>query len=174
MLSEDRKDRGARPRACRSATTSTLSRLEARSGFLAVSRLGDGGCATLLTRLGVTLPRPGPAGRRTERRQPAEGRACPAASTRRPTCCCSTSRRKGVDVGSKAEIYRLIGEAAASGQGRAGRQQLPAGAVRRLRHARGHVPRQADRRRGRSAMDAGISHRRRDRSASQQCLRYHR
>ena len=57
---------------------------------------------------------------------------------------------KGVDVGSKAEIYRLIGAAAARGQGGAGRQQLPAGAVRRLRHARGDVPRQADRRRGRS------------------------
>ena len=38
----------------------------------------------------------------------------PGCCTRRPTCCCSTSRRRGIDVGSKAEIYRLIGELAAA------------------------------------------------------------
>ncbi len=37
-------------------------------------------------------------------------------STSTPTSSCSTSRPAGIDVGSKAEIYRLLGELAAQGK----------------------------------------------------------
>ena len=40
---------------------------------------------------------------------------------------------RGVDVGSKAEIYRLIGELAAQGKAVLVRQQLSAGIARRVR-----------------------------------------
>ena len=40
----------------------------------------------------------------------------PGCSTRTPTSCCSTSRPEGSTSAPKAEIYRLIGEQAASGK----------------------------------------------------------
>ncbi len=39
---------------------------------------------------------------------------------------------RGVDIGSKAEIYRLIGEQAAAGKAILFISQLPAGAARRV------------------------------------------
>ena len=52
---------------------------------------------------------------------------------------------RGIDVGSKAEIYRLIGELAAAGQGDPGRQLVPARAVRDLRPDRRDVAGRAQR-----------------------------
>ena len=48
---------------------------------------------------------------------------------------------RGIDVGSKAQIYRLIDRAGVRRQGGADGQQLPARAARRLRPHRGDVPR---------------------------------
>ena len=62
---------------------------------------------------------------------------------------------RGIDVGSKAQIYALIDELvgtrrSAGAQGRAPRQQLPAGAARPLRPHRRDVPRPAAAARARS------------------------
>ena len=40
----------------------------------------------------------------------------PGYCTKGPTCCSWTSRTRGIDVGTKAEIYRRMGELAASGK----------------------------------------------------------
>ena len=60
---------------------------------------------------------------------------------------------RGIDVGSKAQIYRLIDELVAdtpgpSREGGADGQQLPARAARTVRSHRRHAPRAARRRRG--------------------------
>ena len=52
---------------------------------------------------------------------------------------------RGIDVGSKAEIYRLIGELAAAGQGDPDGQLVPARAVRDLRPDRRDDPRRPER-----------------------------
>ena len=65
---------------------------------------------------------------------------------------------RGVDVGSKAEIYRLIGELAAAGQGGPVRQQLPARAARRLRPAGRHGPRPAQPGPAGRRVDPGAGH----------------
>ena len=70
---------------------------------------------------------------------------------------------RGIDVGSKAEIYRLIGEQAAAGQGDPGRQLLPSRAVRHLRPDRRHVARLPLRGPPRRSLDRTRSDGRRDR-----------
>ena len=50
---------------------------------------------------------------------------------------------RGIDVGSKAEIYRVIGELAAQGKANPGRQLLSSRAVRNLRPDRRDVARRA-------------------------------
>ena len=52
---------------------------------------------------------------------------------------------RGIDVGSKAEIYRLIGELAGAGRGGRHGQLVPARDLRGLRPGRRDVPGHADR-----------------------------
>ena len=65
---------------------------------------------------------------------------------------------RGVDVGSKAEIYRLIGDAGGARQGGVVRQQLFAGVARRLRPAGRDDARPTQRGAAGERMDAGTGH----------------
>ena len=59
---------------------------------------------------------------------------------------------RGIDVGSKAQIYRLIDELGVQGQGGAGGQLLSAGTARRVRPGGGDAARRA----GRCSPDRGL------------------
>ena len=156
LLSEDRKGEGL-ALGLSVADNLTLTRLEpfGPRGAGAARRGRDARRGALDRR-----------GWRSGARARAGGRAsCRAATSRRSrsrgcsittsTCCVLDEPTRGIDVGSKAQIYALIDELVADGQrhgreGGADGQQLPAGAARRLRSHRGDAPRPARRRRGRS------------------------
>ena len=64
---------------------------------------------------------------------------------------------RGIDVGTKATIYRLIGELAAAGQGHPVRELVFSGAAARVRPDRRHVARPIARNSTRRRVDRGIA-----------------
>ncbi len=69
---------------------------------------------------------------------------------------------RGIDVASKAEVYRLMGDARAAWQGHPVREQLPAGTARGLRSARRDESGPARRGTARRGVDGGVAARGRD------------
>ena len=86
------------------------------------------------------------------RRQPAEGRARQVAGDRARSCSIIDEPTRGIDVGTKAEVHRLLCELAGAGPGRPDDLERAARGARhgrpRARHARGPADRRALARRG--------------------------
>ena len=136
--------RSARPRRCccaaRCATTSPLARARpavaaAASSGAAEERRSPRGYVAELQRPHA-VDRAG--GRQAVRRQPAEGRAGPLAGPHARSVLILDEPTRGIDVGAKAEIYRLIDELAGAGRGR------PRHLLRAARGARARRPHRRD------------------------------
>ena len=135
FLSEDRKTEGlALGRSIEDNVTYSSLKRHARHGWLRLKeRRSRGG--PLARAAASQRDRPGPGRRRSLSGGNQQKVALARLLHQQADVLLLDEPTRGIDVGSKAEIYRLIGELAAAGQGDPGRQLVPSRAVWNLRPA---------------------------------------